>query len=132
QGRAGRQRLVRVRVGTGEDLEEGVGAEIIGVVTVGIVGEKLVDLLGKDLFGGMGDKLLGTGIGESPGQIGEIAKASIEVADGEQSSVGDDVGGIESDGNRLPMDLGQSKVRGGTRGHEQQASVYGQVVVSYT
>src|SRR5207248_11788601 len=69
------------------------------------------------------------GVGEPPGQVGEVAELVVEVAEGEQAGVGDDVGGVKGDGNGLPMEVGEGKVRGGAWGHRAQASAYRQVIV---
>src|SRR5262249_7396918 len=99
--------------------KRGVGAEVVGVVAVGVVGEDLVDLLGEDLFGGVGDEGLSAGGGGAAGEVGEIAEVLVEVADRQQSGVGDEVGGVEGDRNGLPVDVGERKVRGVVGCHEE-------------
>src|SRR5262245_57798056 len=100
------------------------------IAAVGVVGQDLVDLLGEERFAAMGDERLRAGVGQAASEVSEIAKPLVEVADGEQTGVRDDSGGVEGNGDRLPMDLGEGKVRGVTRRHKQQASVYRQVVGS--
>ena len=105
------------------DLEEGIASAVVGVVAIGVAGQDLVDLLGQELFLGVGDELLSAGIGQTSGQVGEIAELAVEVAQGQQAGVGDDGGSIEGDVDWLTMEVGEGKVRGTAWGHGVQASV---------
>ncbi len=107
-----RQRSIRIGVGAGQALEQRVGAEGIRVVAVGVVGQDLVDLLAQERFAGRGDERLGAGVGQAAGEVGEIAEPLVEVADGEQAGVRDEVRGSEDDRDRLPVDGGERQVRG--------------------
>jgi hypothetical protein len=120
QGGPRRRRLVGARRGSGQELEEWVGAETVGVVAVGVVGQDLVDLPGEDLLDGVGDELLGARVGQAAGQVGQLTQALIEVADGQQTGVGDDVRSVEGNSDWLPVHFGQAKVRGVTRCHQNR------------
>ena len=110
--RAAGQGLLGVGADVGEDLEEGVVAQVVGVVVVGVAGQDRVDLLGEEGFGGVVDELGGAGVGESRGQVGDDAQGAFQGADGEQAGVGDDAAAVESDVELLRAEVPQGKVVG--------------------
>ena len=101
QGGGAGQRLLGVRGHVGQDLKEGIVAQGLGVVAVGVTGQELIDLLSEQGLDGVMDELGGAGVGESLGQVGDDPQRLLQGADGEQSGVGDDASAVESDVNLL-------------------------------
>ena len=101
QGRAAGQGVVGIGADVGEDLEEGVVAELLGVIAVGVAGEDLIDGLGEDDLGGVFDVLGGSGVGEPLGEVGDDAEGFFEGSYGEQSGIGDNASAVEGDVNLL-------------------------------
>jgi hypothetical protein len=54
-------------------------AQGLGVIAVGIASQDLVDLLDQEGLGRVGDELLGAGVGETLGEIGQEAELLVEV-----------------------------------------------------
>jgi hypothetical protein len=75
------------------------------------------------LFLAVGNEVLGAGVGQTSGQVGEVAELAVEVAQGQQPGVGDNVGDIEGDLDWLTVQVGEGKVRGTASSHGVQASV---------
>jgi hypothetical protein len=110
QGTARGQGLGGVRADVGEDLEEGVGAQLVGVVVVGVAGEQGVDLLGQQRLDGVTDELGGAWVGQLRGEVGDDAERAFQGADGEQSGVADDAAALEIDQELLRAEVPQGKV----------------------
>ena len=105
QGRAGGQGPLGVGGDVGQDLEEGVVAQVVGVVGVGVAGEELVDLLGEQGLHGVVDELGGARVGQACGEIGEDAEGPFEGADGQQSGVGDEASALKIDVELLRAEI---------------------------
>ena len=65
QGRAARQGPVVVRRHADQSLEQGIVAQHLGVVAIGIAGEDLIDILRENGFAGVAHQLLGARVGKS-------------------------------------------------------------------
>ena len=110
QRRAAGQRLLAVGGDVGQDLEQGIAAEFVGVVTVGVAGQQLVDLLGQETLGRVADEQRVAWVGQAGGQIGQDAQGAIQGADGHQAGVGDDRPLVEGNLQLLPAEVPQGKV----------------------
>jgi hypothetical protein len=110
QGASGSQGSVGVGALVGEDLEERVVSEVVGIVVVGVSGEQGVDLLGEEGLGGMVDEVGGSWVGKPGGQIGDDAEGSFEGADGEESGIGDEASGLERDVELLRSEVPEGKL----------------------
>ena len=110
RGRAG-QGPLGVRRDVGQDLEQRVVAQGLGVVAVGIAGQELIDLLGEEGLGRVMNELGGAWVGESLGQVGDDPQGLLEGADGEQAGVGDDASPVEDDVDLLRAEIPEGKVR---------------------
>jgi hypothetical protein len=93
-----------------QGLEQGIVAEGLGVVAVGLAGENLVDLLGQEGFAAGGDEFLGAGIGKALGDVGQDAEFMVEQADGQEAGIGDDATALEIEGDLLPADVPKGKL----------------------
>ena len=99
-------------------MEEGVGAQRLGVIGIGVASEELIDLLGEQGLGRVGDVLAGARVGQEGGQASEHAQAAVEGADSEQAGVRDDLWAVESEQYRLRVSALQDNLRGNSSDHE--------------
>jgi len=97
QGRRAGQRLLGVGGDVGQDLEQGVLAEVLGVIKIRVAGQDLVDRLGEEGFGGMVDELGRARVGEAGGQVGDDAQRALEGADGQEAGIGNQAAAVEGD-----------------------------------
>jgi hypothetical protein len=111
QGRAAGQRVIGIGAEVGEGLEHGIAARVVGVVSIGIASEELVDVLGEQFLGRVSDKGLVARIGQALRQISEKAEAFLEGAQRQQSRIVDELTAVESDCDLLPVDGPKVKVR---------------------
>lgn len=74
---------VRVGGNVGKGLEKGIVTEALGIVTIGVVSQDLIDLLGQQGLAGVDDELLRSRIGQTVCQLGEDAEFLIQRANGE-------------------------------------------------
>jgi hypothetical protein len=118
QGGPGGQRLLGIGADVGEDLEQGIGAEVIGVVMVGIAGEQGIDFLGEDRLDGVVNVVGGTRVGEPLGEAGDNAQRAFEGSDSEQPCVGDDGAALEIEQELLRTEVPQVKVVERSRDHD--------------
>src|SRR5438874_5331211 len=65
----------------------------------------------------MADEFGGAGVGQSSGEVGQVAELLVQEPDGEQPGVGHDVWAVEGRDDGLPMDVEEGKVRGRTCAH---------------
>jgi hypothetical protein len=80
----GSERLVGVGTDVGENLKEGIDAQVIGVVMVGIAGEQGIDFLGEDGLDRVVNVFGGARVGQKLGEAGDDAQGPFEGADGEE------------------------------------------------
>ena len=118
QRRATGQRVVRVGRDVGQDLEQRVVAQCLGIVVVGVAGQDLVDFLSEQRFGGVLDVLGRAGIGKPFGQLGNDPQRFFQSADRQQAGIRDDAPAIESNMDLLRADLPQGKVQFWFAGHD--------------
>jgi hypothetical protein len=97
QGRAGGQGLLGVGADVGQDLEQGIVAQGLGVVAVGLTGQELVDLLGEQRLGCMVDELGGAWVGQPLGQVGQEAEGLLQGAHAQEAGSRDDAAAVASD-----------------------------------
>jgi len=107
-------------VDVGEDLEEGVVAEVVGVVVVGVAGEQGVDLLGKEGLDGVVDVLGGARVGELSGEVSDDAQGPLQGPHGEQPGVGDEAAAVKGNLELLRSEVPQGKVSVRFRDHERE------------
>jgi len=118
QGTARGEGLGGIRTDVGEDLEEGVDAQLVGVVVVGVAGEQGVDLLSEERFDGVTDEFGGAWVRQLRGEVGDDAERAFQGADGEESGVGDDAAALEIDEELLRAEVPQGKVVNAFGSHE--------------
>jgi hypothetical protein len=116
-GRAG-QGVVGVGGDVGQDLEERVVAQVLGVVAVGVTGQDLVDGLGEEGLGGVRDVPGGAGVRQAPGQLRDDAQGLLQRPHGEQAGIADEATASKADVQLLRAHLAQGKVRFLSADHE--------------
>jgi hypothetical protein len=76
-------------------LKEGVLAEVVGIVAVGVAGQVLIDLLDEQALGGVLDEQGRARVGKSLGQAGQDAQGTIQGANGQKAGIGDEESLVE-------------------------------------
>jgi hypothetical protein len=102
----------------GEDLEEGVVAQVVVVVVVGVAGEQGVDLLGQEGLDGVADEERGPWVGESLGEVGDETPGAFQGADGEEAGIVTDAAAGEIDEELLRAHVPPGKVVAAFRCHD--------------
>jgi hypothetical protein len=111
QGRAAGQGVRQVRSDVAEDLEQRVGAELLGIVAVRVAGQALVDGLRKQRLGGMRDELGGARVWQTLGQVSDDAQGLLQGADGEEAGIADDAAAVGSYAQPSRADVPQGEVQ---------------------
>jgi hypothetical protein len=102
--RGGGQRPVGVGHQPQQDLEESVGAGVLGVVAVGVSGQELIDELNEQGLQRVLNVARRARVGQAGGQVGENAEGNVELSHGEQSGVLDKTACGEVNNERLRAD----------------------------
>ena len=107
----GGRSLVEPWVNSDKRLEERIMPQQLSIITIGIPGENLLDLLTKNLLGRVCDKLLRPRIRQPTGGLGEKSELSIQPGDRQQACVRDDSFTLKVQRDLLAADFKQLQLR---------------------